>query len=89
MNILGTSRGSGGSAISTAVASTVLVTTNDPGKFDEYTARTVAPSSPDIRDVTSAAAVGFCFQINLMLTNVQFSNVLVKFISVEILNRLY
>ena len=64
LNNRGPSRGRGGSAISTAVASTVLGTTNDPGKLDENTARVDAPSSPDISDVTSAATVGFCYQNN-------------------------
>ena len=57
--VFGISRGRGGSAIRTAVASTVLGNTNDPGTFEENTARVVAPLSPDTRDVTSAATVGF------------------------------
>ena len=60
-NCLGISRGIGGSAISTAVASTVLANTNDPGRLDENTANVVAPLSPDTSDVTSAATDGFLY----------------------------
>ena len=55
----GIKRGKGGSAIRTAVASTVLVNTNEPGRLDENTAKVVAPFSPDTSDVTSVATVGF------------------------------
>ena len=55
----GTKRGIDGSAISTAVASRVLVKTNEPGRLDENTAKVVAPLSPATSDVTSAATDGF------------------------------
>ena len=51
--------GSGGSARSTAVASTVLGIKNEPGRLEENTDKVVAPLSPDTKDVTSAAIVGF------------------------------
>ena len=47
-----------GSAISVAVAGTVLGNANDPGIVDENTARTVPPVIPDKRDDNSAATIG-------------------------------
>ena len=49
----------GGSAISTAVAGTVLGTAKDPGRLDENTDSTVPPFIPDISEATSAATAGF------------------------------
>ena len=61
LSCLGINRGRGGSAIRTAVASTVLAKTNEPGKLVENTAKVVAPSSPATSEVTSAATTGFLF----------------------------